>query len=531
MIIINILLVLFILITIILIIDQNNKDNKNIDKKFLKISKTSLLNPDVSIPTIAGGSPECGYKGVLNPDGLCNCGATNSLGDKCQYNNKTTCNGRGDVTDKGYCNCYTTFKGENCQYSNYDTCSNRGKVDSGGNCICVPGFGGLSCEQAIVAQPGQTLATFCPKNFEGQPDCQSNANAKYCNGNGIYKIIKDPNTGDESYVCDCTIDWVSKKQYKGNDCRYLDRIDCNSYGRVDNNGYCTCDDPSVRGGPACLSCGTGRAGSVNDTEPCKYTDATTCRGKGKAQNDGSCKCDIGYNGPNCQYGNEECSLGPGKGRGIVDMNGKCTCIKGEYGNAMGKNCEFTDLYTCNGNGYLITEAPKDSNPTPIPYCKCFPLFKSTDGKFCNTCKDQFIGNYCNYFKDNARFVNADNTLVINFSSPGLIVIAKKRDTSSISSSTSSTSSPSISNAFQLKEDFDIFYSGYYINKDGTLFTELFFANENNEIKTITNLVFKIVLINNLGSGDISSINQITAIDVIFCNRNLPSYPSIRCNKY
>lgn len=195
------------------------------------------------------------------------------------------------------------------------------------------------------------------------------------------------------------------------------------------------------------------------------------------------------------------------------------------GKVIGKKCEFTDLYDCNGNGDITSQTPTDSNPTPIPYCKCFPLFT---GSNCNTCKEQFIGNYCNYFKDNARFVNADGSLLINFSSPGLIVIAKKK-----SLITPTPTSTSLSKAFNLKqEEYDIFYSGYYINKNGTITTELFFANENNQITNINNLVFNLFLINNQGSSEISSINLIENINVIFSFQSEPvPYPLIRCSKY
>ena len=93
--------------------------------------------------------------------------------------------------DNGKCRCDITFKGPNCQYSNYDTCSNRGVVDEYGFCSCSWGFTGNSCEQdPVIVSPGTTLSPPCPEGFSG-PNCQLNANAQYCNSNGIFKITRD----------------------------------------------------------------------------------------------------------------------------------------------------------------------------------------------------------------------------------------------------------------------------------------------------------------------------------------------------
>lgn len=477
-----------------LIVKQNIDDNKNQDKKDLskitKINKFAKINeiitPSPTYPTYAGTDAICNNRGNLNIFNTCTCEG-DWKGNFCQYSKIYQCNNRGepDLNNNGKCLCYKdpltnipNFRGDQCQYSNFYSCSNRGVVNDFGLCNCGGGYTGLSCQITPVPQQYNASLTpspsSCPPGSEGRPDCQRWANANFCNGAGVYSYMRTnvtttPNENLWLWGCDCLYDNFTGKKLKGISCQFSDRVQCNNFGQVDDRGNCNCYNPKIRGGPKCLNCPDGKAGGVD--KGCPYSDQDTCENRGKVQDDGTCLCEPGkFAGNRCKFSRvTDC-----KNRGNVSVqvvNGTemplCTCEKGEWGNALGSSCEFTDLYTCNNNGTIITRNPPSlSNPTPIPECKCLPLFT---GPNCKECKGQFIGNYCNYFKDNSRFKNQDSSIILNFSSPGLIVIAKLKPMS--------PTQPPIEKL--IDDRYNIYYVGYYINKDATMTTEFFYEGENN----------------------------------------------------
>ena len=77
--------------------------------------------------------------------GYCDCGYYPSTaqpskyvthkGRYCQYNDNTTCNGKGIVDDNGKCECLPGYVGNNCQYDD-SICNYHGKAQNDGSCIC-----------------------------------------------------------------------------------------------------------------------------------------------------------------------------------------------------------------------------------------------------------------------------------------------------------------------------------------------------------------------------------------------------------
>jgi hypothetical protein len=120
----------------------------------------------------------CNGRGVYKVDSSgnigCDCTGTEYKGPKCQYSNLTTCNGRGDVSDNGFCNCRSNFKstnglmcnecsvgfyGPNCSRTRSNFCYDRGTPTiDGSKCICEADssgniYQGLNCQYTVPSAP------------------------------------------------------------------------------------------------------------------------------------------------------------------------------------------------------------------------------------------------------------------------------------------------------------------------------------------------------------------------------------------
>ena len=120
----------------------------------------------------------CNGRGIYSIDSSgnrgCDCTGTGYKGPKCQYSNLTTCNGRGDVSDNGFCNCRSNFKstnglmcnecsdgfyGPNCDRTRSNFCYDRGTPTiDGSKCICEADssgniYQGLNCQYTVPSAP------------------------------------------------------------------------------------------------------------------------------------------------------------------------------------------------------------------------------------------------------------------------------------------------------------------------------------------------------------------------------------------
>jgi hypothetical protein len=103
--------------------------------------------------------PICGGRGIKNSSGKCVCNNCpdpvrsdtqfSCAGDNCQYTDKDTCNGKGEVQLDGTCICSTyesntekknkTYIGKHCSYDDNTTCNGTGvvSVDANDNATCT----------------------------------------------------------------------------------------------------------------------------------------------------------------------------------------------------------------------------------------------------------------------------------------------------------------------------------------------------------------------------------------------------------
>lgn len=113
----------------------------------------------VIIPPKPDPSKICEGRGIKDSSGKCICNncpdparsdrQPSCAGDNCQYTDKDTCNGKGEVQPDGTCNCSTyfsntekknkTYIGKHCSYDDNTTCNGTGvvSVDSNDNATCT----------------------------------------------------------------------------------------------------------------------------------------------------------------------------------------------------------------------------------------------------------------------------------------------------------------------------------------------------------------------------------------------------------
>jgi hypothetical protein len=314
----------------------------------------------------------CGTTYISNADGT----VKSYKGDRCQYSDNTTCNGKGIVQDDGTCVCNDDYKGDQCQYSDKDTCSGRGKVKSDGSCFCYPDLQGviqgiystyplinnpygsgwlLSREQnnyfeknfdnlnfkefyKLMPLMGQVLGDYTFRCFFsvllGKPGSISVDYKFNVDGNTFIKPNIIANTSDNSFDYLSFLNSIKIRFennqiiFKYNNGNYSDnsligdiifeRSDPERFPYQYQGNNCQYDNSYCNNNGTLIIDKDGNlkcscsSGFAGDK--CQYSASSQCNGRGTVKDDGTCQCNDGYAGDHC----DKCA--PGRGPAYPDCN-------------------------------------------------------------------------------------------------------------------------------------------------------------------------------------------------------------------
>ena len=288
------------------------------------------VGPNCSISRYGVGDAGCNGHGTpvynegATPAYSCVCDADNGWkGERCQYSDASTCNGRGTVDAvTGACTCGLQpgldipYLGADCSLSDLETCRGNGSVQRDGSCICEAGFGGVNCE--------------CADGADG-PGC-SKCNAGYIEGFVSEEVCNEGCRYTEDTECDDggpnSVTSFCEFGSDCNDCGPREVLVCDACpGVIPCSGFDVCS-PDASGSPVC-DCPAGRYG-----EDCGRDSTTFCNGQGTTLDGLTCLCDLGYTGDKCEVPVQEnpCL------NGAVRANGSCACDPGWLGTLCDQQC-------------------------------------------------------------------------------------------------------------------------------------------------------------------------------------------------